>query len=132
QLGSPRSITGFLQRVGRSGHQVTGNPKGRLFPLTRDDLIECTALLRAARDGELDQIRLPRKPLDVLSQQIVAEVAGREWGTTELYETYRRALPFRDLERAEFDEVVQMLADGFTTRRGRRGAHLHLDGGDGG
>jgi ATP-dependent Lhr-like helicase len=127
QLGSPRSIAAFLQRVGRSGHQVTGNPKGRLFPLTRDDLIECTALLRAARDGDLDQIRLPRKPLDVLSQQIVAEVAGREWGTTELFDAFRRALPYRDLERAEFDDVVQMLADGFSTRRGRRGAYLHLD-----
>ena len=127
QLGSPRTIAAFLQRVGRSGHHVAGEPKGRLFPLTRDDLIECTALLRAARDGELDGIRMPNKPLDVLAQQIVAEVAGREWDTTPLYECFCHAYPYRDLDRREFDDVVHMLADGFSTRRGRRGAYLHHD-----
>ncbi len=75
QLSSPRSIAAFLQRVGRSGHSVGGTPKGRLFPTSRDDLVECAALLDSVRRGELDSLVLPRQPLDVLAQQIVAEVA---------------------------------------------------------
>src|SRR5215468_2621832 len=127
QLASPRSIAAFLQRVGRSGHSVGGTPKGRLFPLSRDDLVECTALLLAVRRGELDLLRLPARPLDVLAQQIVAEVAAREWQTDELYALLRRACPYRELTRAEFDEVVRMLAEGFSTRRGRHGALVHHD-----
>ena len=128
QLGTPRSIAAFLQRVGRSGHAVDATPKGRLFPLSRDDLAECTALLHAAGQGELDRIVIPEQPLDVLSQQIVAEVAGREeWEEDALFETFRRAWPYRDLSRARFSDVVRMLAQGFSTRRGRRGAYLHHD-----
>src|SRR5262249_48114061 len=127
QLGSPRSIAGFLQRVGRSGHAVTGTPKGRLFPLSRDDLVECVALLDSVRRGELDRVAVPCQPLDVLAQQIVAEVAAQDWPEETLYQTVRRAWPFRDLARKDFDAVVQTLADGFATRRGRRGALIHRD-----
>ncbi len=127
QLGSPRSIAALLQRVGRSGHSLGGTPKGRLFPLSRDDLIECAALLDCVRRGELDQLRVPAKPLDVLAQQIVAEAAAREWDVDELFALLRGAYPYRDLQRAELDAVVRMLADGFTTRRGRRGALIYFD-----
>ncbi len=127
QIGSTRRIAAFLQRVGRSGHAVGGVPKGRLFPLSRDDLCECAALLDAVRRGELDRIEVPAQPLDVLAQQIVAEVASQEWREEELYARFRRAHPFRDLARDRFTQVVQMLAAGFATRRGRRSAHLHRD-----
>ena len=127
QLGSTRTIAAFLQRVGRSGHAVGGVPKGRLFPLSRDDLCDGAALLESARRGELDRIAVPAKPLDVLAQQVVAEVAHQEWREDDLFARFRRAYPFRDLERAEFTAVVQTLADGYSTRRGRRSAHLHRD-----
>ncbi|MCC6302515.1 MAG: DEAD/DEAH box helicase [Gammaproteobacteria bacterium] len=127
QLGSPRAIATLLQRVGRSGHAVGGLPKGRLFPLSRDDLAECAALLDAVRREELDHIPIPQAPLDVLAQQIVAEVAGREWEEEALYETLRHARPYHALTRADFTAVVRMLAEGYTTRRGRRGAYLHRD-----
>ena len=128
QLGTPRSIAAFLQRVGRSGHSVGATPKGRLFPLSRDDLVECTALLHAAVNGELDKIVVPEQPLDVLSQQIVAEVAGAsEWGEQALYQAFKRAWPYRKLSAKQFTDVVHMLAQGFSTRRGRRGAYLHHD-----
>ena len=127
QIGSPRSIAALLQRVGRSGHRLGGTPKGRLFPLSRDDLTECAALLDCVRRGELDRLRIPQQPLDVLAQQIVAEVAALEWDEDELFALVRRAYPYRDLARADFDEVVRMLVDGFATRRGRRGALVHHD-----
>jgi ATP-dependent Lhr-like helicase len=127
QLGSPRSIAAFLQRVGRSGHSVGGTPKGRLFPLSRDDLAECAALLDAVRRRELDRLRMPEKPLDVLAQQIVAEVAAREWNEDELFAMLLGAYPYRNLTRKEFDEVVQMLAEGYSTRRGRHGALIYHD-----
>ena len=127
QLGSPRSIAAFLQRAGRSGHSIDGTPKARLFPATRDDLIECTALLDCVRRGELDALILPPQPLDVLAQQIVAEVACQEWGEDALYDLVRRAHPYRELTRADFDAVVRMLAEGFTTRRGARAAYIHRD-----
>ncbi len=128
QIGSPRSISTFLQRVGRSGHTIGGTPRGRLFPLSRDELVECAALLDSVRRGELDRLTIPSKPLDVLAQQIVAEVSARDWGEDGLYERLCRAYPYRDLTRAEFDDVVRMLAEGFSTRRGRRSAYLHRDG----
>ena len=127
QLASTRAISTLLQRVGRSNHSVTGFPKGRLFPTTRDELIECAALLDSIRRGELDQLSIPEKPLDILAQQIVASVAADEWTEDDLFKTIRRAYPYRRLERGEFDEVIAMLRDGFATRRGRRGAYLHHD-----
>lgn len=127
QLGSPRSIAAFLQRVGRSGHSVGGTPKGRLFPLSRDDLVECAALLDAVRRRELDRLRMPEKPLDLLAQQIVAEVAAREWHDDELFAMLQGAYPYRNLTRQEFDEVLQMLAEGYSTRRGRHGALIYHD-----
>ncbi|MGH8282022.1 MAG: ATP-dependent DNA helicase, partial [Gammaproteobacteria bacterium] len=113
--------------VGRSGHALGALPEGRLFPLSRDDLVECAALLDAVRRGELDALRVPDAPLDVLAQQIVGEVACREWSEAELYETFCRAWPYRELARADYAEVVKMLAEGFATRRGRRSAYLHRD-----
>jgi ATP-dependent Lhr-like helicase len=127
QLGSPHAIATFLQRVGRSGHAVGGTPKGRLFPLSRDELVECAALLDSVRRGELDRLAIPEQPLDVLAQQIVAEVAAQEWGEDALYALVRRAWPYRALAREDFLAVVGMLAEGFTTRRGRRGALIHYD-----
>jgi len=127
QIGSPRAIAAFLQRVGRSGHAVDGTPKGRLFPQSRDELVECTALLDAIRRGELDTLHVERTSLDVLAQQVVAEVACREWNESELFVLVRRAYPFAGLTREQFTAVVRMLADGFTTRRGPRGAWLHRD-----
>ena len=129
QFSSPKSIAAFLQRVGRSGHSIDGTPKGVLFPLSRDDLVEAAALLAAIRDGELDRIHAPDKPLDILAQQIIAETAMSDegWELDELFALLRRAWPYRNLERSEFDDVIGMLAEGYTTRRGRRGALLHLD-----
>jgi ATP-dependent Lhr-like helicase len=127
QLGSPHGIATLLQRVGRSGHRLGAMPKGRLFPLSRDDLVECAALLAAVRRGELDRIPIPSHPLDVLAQQIVAEVASRDWDEGQLYESFRGAWPYRDLTREAFTAVAKMLAEGFHTRRGRRGAYLHRD-----
>ena len=128
QIGSTRSIATLLQRVGRSGHHLRAVPKGRLFPLSRDELIECAALVRAARDHLLDRLIIPERPLDILAQQVVAAVACEEWSEDALFELVRGASPYRDLPRKDFDDVVQMLAEGFTTRRGRRGAYVHYDG----
>ncbi|MFT3819718.1 MAG: DEAD/DEAH box helicase [Rubrivivax sp.] len=127
QLGSPRAINAFLQRVGRAGHAIGAVPKGRLFPLALDDLLECSALLDAVRRGELDRIRVPEQPLDALAQQIVAEVACRDWPLDELYACFKRADTYRALTLPQFEAVVQMLAEGYATRRGRRGAYLHYD-----
>ena len=127
QIGSPRSIATFLQRVGRAGHSIGAVPKGRLFPLTRDDLVECTAILDAIQHDELDHIVMQPHPLDVLAQQIIAEVANREWDKSELYNTFKQAWIYRDLTQANFDAIIKMLADGYSTRRGRRGAYLHYD-----
>ncbi|HYL25270.1 MAG TPA: DEAD/DEAH box helicase, partial [Burkholderiales bacterium] len=128
QISSPHRIATFLQRVGRSGHTIKGVPKGRIFPLTRDNLIECAAMVRAAYDGELDRVVVPDRPLDVLAQQLVAETAAQEeWDEQAMFELCRRAYPYRNLEKAQYAEVVEMLARGYATRRGRRGALLHYD-----
>ncbi|NLD55401.1 MAG: DEAD/DEAH box helicase [Burkholderiaceae bacterium] len=127
QLGSPRAIATFLQRAGRSGHAVGGVPKARIFPQTRDELVECAALLDCVRRGELDALRILPAPLDVLAQQVIAETACREWGEDELFACFRRAWPYASLPRERFDAVVRMLAEGFTTRRGARGGYLHRD-----
>jgi ATP-dependent helicase Lhr and Lhr-like helicase len=128
QLGSPRSIASFLQRVGRSGHAIDGVPKGRLFPLSRDELVECTALLDSTARGELDRVVIPDAPLDVLAQQIVAEISAQDWHEDALLGLFQRAAPYQTLAPESFAAVVGMLAEGFTTRRGRRGALIHRDG----
>lgn len=127
QVGTPKSIAAFLQRVGRSGHSISGTPKGRLIPLSRDELVESVALFDAVRRGELDHIVMPEKPLDILAQQIVAEVACEDYNEDELFELYSKAYPYRDITRKEYDEVVKMLSEGFSTRVGRRSAYLHRD-----
>jgi ATP-dependent helicase Lhr and Lhr-like helicase len=127
QIGSPRAIAPFLQRVGRSGHHVGGMPKGRLFPTSRDDLIECAALLDCVRRGELDALHIPRAPLDVLAQQIVAEVSSAEWSEDALFALMRRAAPYAELAREQYDAVLRMLAEGYTSRNGPRGAYVHRD-----
>jgi len=129
QIGSPRAIGTFLQRVGRANHRRDGTPVGRLYPLTRDELVECTALLAALRRGELDAVRPVSCPLDVLAQQIVAEVAAAgEWEEAALFSLVRRAASFADLRREDFDAVVDLVSSGIPTGRGRRGMHLHRDG----
>jgi len=128
QISSPHRIATFLQRVGRSGHTIHGVPKGRIFPLTRDDLIECAAMVQAVREGELDRVAVPDQPLDVLAQQIVAEASAQEeWDEDALLALFRGSYPYRDLEKETFLEVVEMLARGYVTRRGRRGALIHHD-----
>ena len=127
QIGSPHRIATLLQRVGRSGHSIHGLPKGRMFPASRDDLVECAALLRSVRRGELDRIVVQEAPLDVLAQQLVAEAACDEYAEQDLFDLVRRAWPYRDLSRADFDAVLKMTADGFATSRGRRAALLHRD-----
>ncbi len=127
QIGSPRSIAVALQRIGRAGHWVGALPKGRLFATTRDELIECAALVRAIRRGELDRLEIPRNALDILAQQMVAACACEEFGEDELFALVRRAWPYRTLERADFDAVLEMLSEGIATARGRSGAYLHRD-----
>ena len=127
QMGSPRSIATFLQRAGRSGHHLSGTPKARLFPLSRDDLVESVAMLDAIRRDELDRILVPEHPLDVLAQQIIAEVSACEWNEKALYRVFKSARPYNNLDENTFLDVVKMLANGFHTRRGRRGAYLHRD-----
>jgi len=127
QIGSPRRISTLLQRVGRAGHTIHGTPKGRLFPETRDDLVECAALMTAVKQGELDRLIAFDAPVDVLAQQIVAESACHDWREDDLFAMVRRAWPYRNLERQAFDAVLKMLAEGFTTRRGRRGGLIHRD-----
>ncbi len=127
QLGSPRAISVALQRIGRSGHWVGARPKGIFYVTTRDELLECAALVRGIRSGALDALKIPAAPLDILAQQIVAACAQHEWMADSLYAMIRNAYSYRDLERRDFDEVVSMLADGVATSRGRSGTFLHHD-----
>jgi ATP-dependent helicase Lhr and Lhr-like helicase len=127
QIGSPRSLGTFLQRVGRSGHARGATPKGRLYPTTRDELVESAALLRGVRAGKLDAIEPPVAPLDILAQQIVAAAGAEAWPEDDLYALVKRAAPYAGLARQDFDAVVEMLAEGIQTGRGRRGAYLHRD-----
>jgi ATP-dependent helicase Lhr and Lhr-like helicase len=130
QIDSPRSIATFLQRVGRANHQRSGVPRGIIFPTTRDGLVECAALLAAVRRGRLDALHPPEKPLDVLAQQLVAEVAARGEagaGEDELFDLLRAASPYAHLQRGEFDEVLELVSAGIETGRGRRMAYLHRD-----
>src|SRR5207237_719388 len=127
QVGSPRSFATFVQRVGRSNHTRFGTPRGVLYPTTRDELVECAALLRGTRAGRLDAIVQPVAPLDIVAQQVVAECAAEEWSEDELLDLMRRAAPFAQLSRQDFDDVVEMLSEGISTGRGRRAAYLHRD-----
>src|SRR5216110_79958 len=127
QLGTTRSIATLLQRVGRAEHKHGGLPKGRIFPLSRDELVECAALLHCVRRGELDRLTIPEKPLDVLAQQVVAAASTEDWDENEFFELVGSAWPYRNLTRGEFDKVVTMLAEGFSTKRGRRAALIHHD-----
>ena len=126
QIGSPRSIATFLQRVGRAGHSLGKVPKGRLLPLTRDELLESMALVRAVRSGHLDQVEIPQQPLDILAQQIVAAVSCEEWDEEALYQLCRKAWPYRELAREDFDAIVKMLSEGIVPGS-RRGTYLHRD-----
>ena len=127
QIGSPRSISVGLQRVGRAGHWRGAVPKGRIFATTRDDLLECAALVRAIRQGDLDRIAVPEAPLDILAQQIVAMCAAEDWREDDLFQAVRRAYPYRNLGRADFEEIVEMLSEGMASARGRYAAYLHRD-----
>lgn len=127
QLGTPRSIATFLQRVGRAGHSLHLVPKGRLFGLSREETVECAALIRAAREGRLDRVNIPQAPLDILAQQIVAAVACEDWDEHALFELCRRAYPYRDLERTDYEAVLEMLSEGIAPQRGRWGAYVHRD-----
>jgi ATP-dependent helicase Lhr and Lhr-like helicase len=127
QLGSPRNIATFLQRVGRSGHCLGAIPKGRLFAMTRDQLIECGALVRSVKQRILDEVEIPKAPLDVLAQQIVAAASVDDWNEDALFETFRRAHSYRELSRRDFDRLIEMLADGIVSGKGRRTSYLHRD-----
>ncbi len=127
QIGTPRAIGVALQRIGRSGHWRGATPKGRMFPQSRDELVECAALVKAIRAGELDQIQIPEAPLDILAQQIVAACACEDWNEQALLALVRRAYPYRNLSAEDFESVMVMLAEGISARRGRFGAYLHRD-----
>src|ERR1700758_892097 len=127
QINSPRSIAVALQRVGRSGHWRGAVPKGRLFATTRDDLLECAALVHAIRQGDLDRLMIPEAPLDVLAQQIVAACAAEEWSEDAMFSLVRQAYPYRDTTRETFDSILEMLSEGIAAKRGRYGAYLHRD-----
>ena len=127
QIGSPRSFATFLQRVGRSNHTRDGVPSGRLFPTSRDELVECAALLRGAKAGRLDRLVIPDCPLDILAQQVVAECSAAEWPETEMLELARGAAPFASVSDHDFDDIVATLSEGIRTGRGRRAAYLHRD-----
>ena len=127
QLGSPRSIATLLQRVGRSGHTLGATPKGRLFALTRDQLLECAALIRGVRRGNLDEIGLRDAPLDIMAQQIVAMCAAEDIAETELIAMIRGAAPYAEVGTDRLEQILEMLSEGVSDRRGRGGAHIHRD-----
>ncbi|MGA2847584.1 MAG: DEAD/DEAH box helicase [Terracidiphilus sp.] len=128
QIASTRAVSVLMQRVGRAGHWRGAVPKGRLFATTRDDLLEQSALVRKVRAGELDLLEIPPEPIDVLMQQVVAACGAESWDKESLYEVFRRAYPYRDLTREQFEEVVGILCNGIESSRGRYGAYLLHDG----
>ena len=127
QINSPRAIAVALQRVGRAGHWRGAVPKGRLFATTRDDLVECAATVRAIKQGDLDRIQIPTAPLDILAQQIVAMCSCEDWDEDALFECVRRAYPYGQLRREDYDRVLEMLSQGIAAKRGRYGAYLFRD-----
>jgi ATP-dependent helicase Lhr and Lhr-like helicase len=127
QIGSPRAIAVALQRIGRAGHWRGAIPKGRIFATSLDELVECAAVVRSMRTGDLDRLEIPANPLDVLAQQIVAACAAEEWREEDLYNLIRRAYPYRGLPHADFDAIIEMLSEGIAARRGRYSAYLFRD-----
>jgi ATP-dependent Lhr-like helicase len=127
QIGSPHTIAALVQRVGRSGRKMGAVAHGRLFALSRDELVECAALVRSVNEELLDRLIIPELPLDILAQQIVAAAACRDWNAHELFELVRGAHPFRNLSRETFDTIVLMLAEGYAVQRGPRAAYIHYD-----
>ena len=127
QIGTPRSIAVALQRIGRSGHWVGAKPRGIFFPTTRDELIECAAVIHGIRSGDLERIEIPENALDILAQQIVAETSCETWDEDDLYTLFKSAYPYRNLSRGDYESVVSMMSEGITTQRGRSGALLHRD-----
>lgn len=127
QVGSPRGIATFLQRIGRSGHSLGLVPKGRIFALSRDELMESMALVRSIKKGILDTVRMPEAPIDILAQQITAEVSCQEWNTDELFETVTRSYSYRNLKRKDFDSTIQFLSEGISSTSGRSRVYLHHD-----
>src|SRR6266567_5192103 len=127
QIGSPRSFATFLQRVGRSNHTTAGVPAGRLYPTTRDELVECAALLRGARAGRLDALVMPSCPLDILAQQLVAECSAADWHQDDLLALVRGAAPFSSVSAEDFEDVTEFVSEGIRTGRGRRAAYVHRD-----
>lgn len=127
QIGSPRGIATFLQRIGRSGHSLGLVPKGRIFALSRDELLESMALVRSIKQGILDTVRIPEAPIDILAQQITAEVACQEWNTDDLFETFTQAYSYRNLKRTDFESTIQFLSEGISSTTGRSRVYLHHD-----
>ncbi len=127
QINTPRAICAAMQRVGRAGHWRGAIPKGRFFATTRDDLMEQAALIRAMHAGDLDKLEIPPCPLDILMQQIIATCAAEPWQEDDLYEVVRRAYPYRDLTREEYEELLCLMADGIESSRGRYGSYLLRD-----
>jgi ATP-dependent Lhr-like helicase len=128
QINSSRAFAVAVQRIGRSGHWRGATPKGRLFATTRDDLVECAALVAGLRTGKLDRIEIPDEPLDVLMQQIIAACAAEHWEEDRLFALLTRAWPYRNLRREVFDELLALLTTGIAPERGRYGAYLMRDG----
>src|SRR3954468_15536172 len=110
QVESPKSVARGLQRIGRSGHTLEATSKGRIFPKFRSDLLESAVVVQRMREGAIEETQIPRNPLDVLAQQIVAICAEEEIEVAELHELVRRAYPFADLSRAQLENVLDMLA----------------------
>ncbi|NUT56982.1 MAG: DEAD/DEAH box helicase, partial [Thermoleophilia bacterium] len=110
QVESPKSVARGLQRVGRAGHELGSTSKGRIFPKFRADLLESAVVARAMRGGEIEETKIPRNPLDVLAQQIVAIVAEDEIEVAELHRLVRGAYPFADLSLQQLENVLDMLA----------------------
>ncbi len=127
QIGSPRAIATALQRVGRAGHWRGAISKGRFFATTRDELLECAALINAIAEGDLDQLIIPVEPIDILAQQIVAACSTQDWQEEALFHLVKRAYPYKNLSQDSFDSVLEMLSDGIAGSRGRYGVYLFRD-----
>src|SRR5207249_8010131 len=108
QVESPKSVARGLQRIGRAGHDLHSVSKGRIFPKFRADLLECAVVTKAMREGEIEETSIPRNPLDVLAQQVVAACADEELAVDELQALVTRAYPFAELSRQQLENVLDM------------------------